>query len=150
VLDAGAIVAESGDRWFLSMVNVELAHTILAQDRPAEAAAAIARIDTVPAQCDPQWRIKRHAARALEAAGRSDHDHALQEAEAAVRVADQPELIVLAADAERTLAEVLRSAGREADAAAADARALVLDEAKGNSAAAAATRRFAALALPVT
>jgi DNA-binding SARP family transcriptional activator/tetratricopeptide (TPR) repeat protein len=151
VLDAGAIVAESGDRWFLSMVNVELAHAILAQDRPAEAAAAVARIDTVPAPCDPQWRIKRHAARALEAAGRSDHDHALQEAQAAVRVADQPELIVLAADAERTLAEVLRSAGREADATAAAARALVLDEAKGNSAAAAATRRrFAALALPVT
>jgi tetratricopeptide (TPR) repeat protein len=151
VLDAGAIVAESGDRWFLSMVNVDLAHAILAQDRPADAAAAVARIDTVPAPCDPQWTIKRHTARALVAASTHDHDRAVQEARAAVAAADHPELIVLAANAHRTLAEVLRTAGRDAEAAAAAGRALALDEAKGNTAAAAATRRrFAALALPVT
>jgi DNA-binding SARP family transcriptional activator len=150
VLDAGAIVAESGDRWFLSMVNVDLAHAILAQNRPADAAAAVARIDTVPAPCDPEWTIKRHAARALVAASADDLDRAIQEAHAAVRAADHPELILLAADAHRTLAEVLRAGGREAEAAAAVGRALALDEAKGNIAAAAATRRrFAALALPI-
>lgn len=150
VLDAGAIVAESGDRWFLSMVNVDLAHAILAQDRPADAAAAVARIDTAPAPCDPQWTIKRHGARALLASSRGDHDQAVREARAAADLADQPELILLAANAQRTLAEVLRGGGREADAADAGRSRPVLDEAKGNTAAAAATRqRFAALALPV-
>ena len=46
---------------------------------------------------------------------------------------------------------MLRAAGRDGEAAAAASRAIALDEAKGNLAAAAATReRFAALALPVT
>jgi hypothetical protein len=89
--------------------------------------------------------------RALLAVAQGDHDGALRDARAAVDLAADPELIVLAADPQRTLAEVLRAAGRDADAAAAAGRALALDEAKGNTAAAAATReRFAALALPVT
>jgi tetratricopeptide (TPR) repeat protein len=150
VLDADAIVAESGDRWFRSMVYVDVAHAILAQDRPADAAAAVARIDSVPAPCDPEWSIKRLRARALLAAGQGDHDGALRDARAAVELAADPTLIVFSADAQRTLAEVLRAAGRDGEAAAAAGRALALDEAKSNVAAAAATReRFAALALPV-
>jgi hypothetical protein len=76
---------------------------------------------------------------------------ALRDARGAVARAAGPELVVLAADAERTLAEVLRAAGRDGEAAAAAGRALALDAAKGNLAAAAATReRFGALPLPVT
>ena len=46
---------------------------------------------------------------------------------------------------------MLRAAGRVDEATAAAGRALALHEAKGNLAAAAATReRFAALALPMT
>jgi hypothetical protein len=146
----GAIVAESDDRWFLCMVNVDLAHAILAQDRPADAAAAVERIDMVPA---PWPAVDDQAPRRARprGGGTGDHDRAAQEARAAVRAADHPDLIVLAADAHRALAELLRTAGRDADAAAAAARALALDETKGNVAAAAATRqRFAALALAVT
>ena len=146
VLDAEAIVSESGDRWFLSIVHVDLAHAILAQGRLADAAEAVARIETVPAPCDPQWVIKRHSARALLATRHGDLEHALEEARAAVAVAGGTDLIVFAADAYRTLAEVLRAAGREEEAATAAGRALALDQAKGNTAAAAATRRrFAAL-----
>jgi hypothetical protein len=73
------------------------------------------------------------------------------DAKAAIDLAADPTLIVFAADAQRTLAEVLRAAARDGEAAAAAGRALALDEAKGNVAAAAATReRFAALALPVS
>ena len=72
---------------------------------------------TAPAPCDPQWTIKRHGARALLASSRGDHDQAVREARAAADLADQPELILLAANAQRTLAEVLRGGGREADAA---------------------------------
>ena len=63
VLDAEAIVSEAGDRRFLSIVHVDHEHAILAQGRHADAAEAIERIETVPAPCDAEWVIKRHAAR---------------------------------------------------------------------------------------
>ncbi|HYH88095.1 MAG TPA: hypothetical protein VEX67_02610 [Solirubrobacteraceae bacterium] len=53
-------------------------------------------------------------------------------------------LLVVKADAHRALAEVLHAAGRRDAAAEAAARALALDEAKGNEVAAAATRRWIA------
>ena len=59
ILDVEAIVSESGDRRFLSTVYVDLALAILAQGRHPEATEAVARIETVPAPCDPEWVIKR-------------------------------------------------------------------------------------------
>jgi tetratricopeptide (TPR) repeat protein len=146
VLDAEAIVSESGDRWFLSNVYVDLAHALLAQGRRADAAQAVERIETIPAPCDRQWVIKRHAARALVASQRGDQELGLREARAAVAAAEGTGMIVFGANAHRTLAEVLLAAGRDEAAATAAGRALALDQAKANTVAAAATRRrFASL-----
>ena len=140
-LDAEAIVAESGDRWFLSNLSIDLALAILAQGRHADAAAVAERIEAVPAPCDRQWVIKRHAVRALLASQRGDQEEGLREARAAVAAAEGTSLVVFCANAHRTLAEVLLAAGRDEEAVAAAGRALALDQAKGNAVAAAATRR---------
>ena len=141
VLDAEAIVSKAGDRRFLSIVHVDRAHTILAQGRHADAAEAVERIETVQAPCDAEWVIKRHAARALVAAHAGDHERGLEEARAAVAVADPTSLVVYSASAYRTLAGVLQAGGKPDEAATAARHALALDEAKGNTVAAAATRR---------
>jgi len=124
-------VAESGDRWFLSNLCIDLALAILAQGRHADAAEVAERVEAVPAPCDRQWVIKRHTVRALVASQRGDHDEGLQEARAAVAAAEGTGMVVFCANAYRTLAEVLLAAGR----------AIALDQAKGNAVAAAATRR---------
>jgi len=149
VLDAETIVSEAGDRRFLSIVHVDRAHAILAQGRHADAAEAVERIETVPAPCDAEWVIKRHAARALVAVQAGDHERGLEEARAAVAVADPTSLIVYSANAYRTLAAVLQAGGQTDEAATAARRALSLDEAKGNAVAAAATRRQFATLGPV-
>ena len=144
VLDAEAIVSEAGDRRFLSIVHVDHAHAILAQGRHADAVEAVERIETVPAPCDAEWVIKRHAARALVAVQAGDHERGLEEARAAVAVADPTGLVVYSANAYRTLAGVLQARGQTEEAATAARRALALDEAKGNAVAAARTRRHIA------
>jgi tetratricopeptide (TPR) repeat protein len=141
VLDVEAIVSESGDRWFLANVYVDLAHALLAQGRHADAAEAVAQIETVSAPCDRQWVIKRHAARALLAAQSGDQERGLEEARGAVAAAEGTSLIVFCADAYRALAEVLLAANHDEEASTAAGRALALDQAKGNTVAAAATRR---------
>ena len=146
LLDAEAIVSESGDRWFLATVYVDLAHAILAQGRHEDAAEAVARIETVPAPCDLQWVIKRHAARSLLAAQSGDLQRGLEEARMAVAAAEGTGMVVFCADAYRTLAEVLAAASRDEEASTAVGRALALDQAKANAVAASATRRrFASL-----
>jgi hypothetical protein len=99
------------------------------------------RVEAVPAPCDRQWVIKRHAVRALLASQRGDHDEGLREARAAVAAAEGTGMVVFCANAHRTLAEVLLAAGRDGEAATAAGRAIALDQAKGNTVAAAATRR---------
>jgi len=141
LLDAEAIVSESGDRWFLSTVYVDLAHAILAQGRHADAAEAVERIETLPAPCDRHWVIKRHSARALVAVQNGNLERGLEEARAAVAAAEGTGMIVFCANAYRTLAEVLLAASRSEEASAAAGRALALDQAKANTVAAAATRR---------
>ena len=139
--EAEAMVSGPGDCWYRAMVNVDFAHAIIAQGRNADAAAAVERIDLVPAPCDLQWIVKRHAGRARVAARAGDHARAVEEARAAVAAAEPCGLVLLKADAERTLAEALQAAGRNDEAVAAGRRALALDEAKQNLVAAAATRR---------
>ena len=130
VRDAGAMGGGAGDRWYESMITVELANTIIAQGRDVDAAAAVARIDAVPASCDLEWLAKRHVARARFAARAGDHAGAIEEARDAVTVAEPTGLFLLRADTYRTLAEVLREAGQPDEAAAAASGALALDEAK--------------------
>ncbi len=142
--EAERIVAGSGDRWYAAFIGVDVALAILAQGRTAEGAAAVARIETAAAPCDMEWVIKRHMARAMLAEQEGDGAGALAEAQAAVAAADETDLVVIAANAYRTLAAVERAAGRAPEAAAALTRALELDEAKGNAVAAATTRRLLA------
>ena len=144
VRDAEAMVGGPGDRWYQSMVNVDFAHAIIAQGRDADAVAAVERIDLVPAPCDLQWRIKRLAGRARVATRAGDHARAVDEARAAVAAAEPCGLVLVKADAERTLGEALRASGRIDEAKSALGRALALDEAKQNVVAAADTRRLLA------
>ena len=110
---------------------------ILAQHRVADAAEAVARIETLPAPCDAEWVIKRHTARALVATQAGERERGLEDARAAVVAAEKTALIVCCANAHRTLAELLWATGRTHAAATAVRRALALDEAKANAAAAA-------------
>ncbi len=144
VRDAEARVSGPGDRWYQAIVNVDLAQTILAQGRDADARAVLDQIDAVPAPCDVEWVIKRHLARAWVAMRAGDHAGALAEARAGVLVAEPTSLLLVRADAHRMLAEALRAAGRGEEAASAAREALALDERKGNLVAAAATRRVLA------
>ena len=59
------MVSGPGDRWYQAMVNVDLAQTVIAQGRTADAIAVVERIDAVPAPCDLEWAIKRHMARCM-------------------------------------------------------------------------------------
>ena len=142
--DAEARVSGPGDRWYQAMVNVDLAPTVIAQGRWADAAVVLERIEAMPAPCDVTWVIKRHTARAWVAMRAGDHAGALAEARAGVVVADPTSLLLVRADSHRMLAEVLRATGRGEEAASAAREALALDERKGNLVAAAATRRLLA------
>jgi ATP/maltotriose-dependent transcriptional regulator MalT len=146
VRDAEAIISGSETRWYEAFIYADIAHAVLAQGRLDEAAAAVARIETLPAPCDTEWSIKRHTARALLAARQGDPERGLADAHAAVAVGEATGLMICRANAHRTLAELLLACGRPEDAAASALRALALDEAKGNTVAAANTRgRFAGL-----
>ena len=134
---AERIAVEIGDRWFHSTILVDRAHAVLAQDRPAAAAEAVARIDDIPAPSDMEWRVKRHAARGKVAALEGDADRALREVRMATALADATEMLTFRADAHRDLAEVATRCDRHAEARAATATALALYEAKENVAAAA-------------
>ena len=134
--DAERVASEIGDRWFLSTILVDRAHVLLDQDRPADAAAAVARIEEVPAPNDLEWRIKRLAARGKLAAREGDAEQALTQARAAVALADPTEMFLFRADAWRDLAAVAHRVGEVEEAAAARATALRLYRAKGNVAAA--------------
>jgi hypothetical protein len=144
VRDAEAMVSGPGDRWYQAMIHVDLAPTVIAQGRWADAAAVLERIEAMPAPCDVTWVIKRHIVRARLAAHAGDSGAALAAAEAAVAVAEPTSLLLARADAQRALADAHRAARRSGDAAAALRRALALDERKGNLAAAARTERLLA------
>ena len=129
--DAERVADEIGDRWFHSTILVDRAHVLLAQDSRERAAAAVARIEEVPAPSDLEWRIKRHAARGKLAAREGEAERALEEARAAVALAEPTEMFLFRADAWRDLAEVADRVGEAEEAAAARATALRLYTGQG-------------------
>ena len=137
--DAERVAREIGDRLVPAPRScVDRAHVLLAQDRPAEAAAARwPRIDEVPAPNDLEWRIKRLAARGKLAAreGRAERGAGARPAPRS-RWPTRPSMFLFRADAWRDLAEVAERVGEAEEAAAARATALRLYRAKGNVAAA--------------
>jgi ATP/maltotriose-dependent transcriptional regulator MalT len=138
--DAERLAVEIGDRWFQSTILVDRAHATLARGNADAAAAAVARIDGVPAGSDMEWQVKRHSARGKLAALEGDSDLALSEARTATALADPTEMFTFRADAYRDLAEVGLRCGRHEEARAATATALALYDAKENGAAAARLR----------
>ena len=141
VRDAMQIIDQIHDQWFLSTALVDLAHAILRHRGWREARAAVAAIDEVPAPSDAEWVMKRHAARALVAAGEGRHTAAVEEARAATAAADRTSMLVYRADAHRALSLVLTAAEDASGAEIARSETLRLYAAKQNAAAAA---RFAA------
>ena len=139
--DARAHFADPDDHWYLSMIDSDLVHSLLAQDRVDDAAATIAELDARPIPCDAEWVVRRHMARAVIAARSGDPERGLEDAREAVAIADRTGLIVYRADAHTTHAELLAATGDAKAAARALCRALSLQEAKANTIAAAATRR---------
>ncbi len=140
--DAARVASEIGDRLFLATISVERAHVLLAQDRLADAAEAVARIDEGLAPNDLEWRVKRLTARARLAAREGRAEEALAQARAAVALADSSDMFIYRADAWRDLAEVTERLGEAGEAAVARATALRLYRAKGNLAAARRLARF--------
>ena len=140
--DAARVAGEIGDRLFLATIRVERAHVLLAQDRLAEAAEAVASIDEGLAPNDLEWRVKRLTARGRLAAREGRGEEALAEARAAVALADASDMFIYRADAWRDLAEVAERVGEPEEAAAARSTALRLYRAKGNVAAARQLTRF--------
>ncbi len=126
------LLAEMGERAFLSTVAGYLAHACLACGDPAEAeryarlcADAAAPDDNI-SQC--LWR----SVRAKLVARERDFDRALQYAREAVAVIAQTGDVPTRADRLVDLAEVSRLAGRPEEAAEALRRALALYEQKGH------------------
>ena len=109
-----------------------------------DAAAAVARIEAVPAPCDIEWVDQApHRARAWVAARAGDRAAGAREARGGGGAGRADRLLLVRADAQRTLAEVLPAAGRTTTRRG-RRPALALDERKGNVVAAAATRRLLA------
>jgi tetratricopeptide (TPR) repeat protein len=140
--DAARVASEIGDRLFQATIRVERAHVLLAQERLAEAAEAVARIDEGLAPNDLEWRVKRLTARGRLAAREGRAEEALTQARAAVALADSSDMFIYRADAWRDLAEVAERVGDAEEAAAARATALRLYRAKGNVAGARQLARF--------
>ncbi|HKE81260.1 MAG TPA: BTAD domain-containing putative transcriptional regulator [Solirubrobacteraceae bacterium] len=138
--DARTLVVDPEDRWYLSMIDADLTHVLLAQGRVSDAVATIAEMDARPISCDAEWVIRRHIARALVAARAGTPEAGLEDADAAVAGADRTGLIVTRAEAHRARAEVLAAIGHTEEAARAARRALRLYEAKAHTIAAASTR----------
>jgi DNA-binding SARP family transcriptional activator len=138
--DAQTLVSDPDDHWYLSMIQGDLSQALLAQDRLADAAAAVAEMDARPIPADAEWVIRRHIARALLAARTGERERGLEDARTAVAVADRTALMMNRANAHRTLAELLAMTGDADGAGRALRLALTLYEAKANTVAAAATR----------
>jgi hypothetical protein len=107
-----------------------LGRALLAQDRAAEA-EALSRASEALAGDDVKAAIAWRGVRAEALARRGEHDAAVDLARAAVDLAAATDGLLDHADARVALAAALRAAGRGADAAAEEAHAIELWDAKG-------------------
>jgi tetratricopeptide (TPR) repeat protein len=141
---AARVFREIGEGWFLSTVAVDLPRAVYEQGRYDDAMALLDDIDEVPAPTDREWQIKRTGVPARLLARRGRLDEAEQLARQGVALGADCEFVGLHADVLLDLAEVLRLAGRAAEAEAARDEAVSLYERKGNLAAARSARQLAA------
>ena len=116
----------------LSLVTVELSTALYHQGRYDEALELTAAFDEVPAPYDTEWQIKRRGIRAKALARRGELAEAETLAHEAVELAATTDFSTFHGDALIDLAEVLRIAGRAAEAKPAVEHAVTLYERKGN------------------
>jgi class 3 adenylate cyclase/tetratricopeptide (TPR) repeat protein len=107
-----------------------LGRALLAQGRAAEA-EALSHESEALAGDDLRAAVAWRGVRAEALAQRGEHAAAIEFARAAVEIAAATDALLYHADARTALAAALRAAGRMAEAAAEDARAIELWEAKG-------------------
>ena len=144
-LRAGLATLEAiGERGNRSTVAAYLAEALAAQEKDEEALGYASRSEQLSSDFDVTSHVAWRAARALVEARAGAFADAERLAREAVSRAAGTDYLNLHGDALARLADVLRLAGREREAAAAGVEAGVLYEAKGNVVAA---RRLAVTAL---
>jgi DNA-binding SARP family transcriptional activator len=126
---------EIGEGWFLATAACDLPRAVYEQGRYDDAFALAQEIDE-KTTFDRENGIRGHGIRARVLARRGELAEAEALARKAVRLGETSEFLVLHADALTDLAEVVRLAGRESEAASAMEEAVRLYERKGNVAAA--------------
>ena len=124
--------AEIVDNWYFVLASIDLAHAVCEQDRPAESLLILDESELHPSPPDWDIVVMRPAIRALALArlGRLEEAEAL--AKEAVGYAGGTQFLGYHADALTVLAEVLRLAGRPAEATSTFEEAAHLFDVKGN------------------
>jgi tetratricopeptide (TPR) repeat protein len=125
-------LAAMGEKFLLSSVSAYLGQAVVAQGRADEAEEISRTCEQVALADDAEAQSIWRRVRALARAQRGETDSAVtlaREAVEIIRLTDSP---LLQGDALLDLAEVLRSGGRDADAAEPLREALGLHESKGN------------------
>ncbi|MGH2635810.1 MAG: tetratricopeptide repeat protein, partial [Actinomycetota bacterium] len=135
------VIVELGERGFQATVAAELAHALVAQGRLDDAEVLTNLSEDIGAEDDLATQVMWRSARARILAGRGRAEDAEPLAREAVVLAEQTDDLNMRAETLLDLGEVLRTDGREEDAATAFARALELYEAKGNVVGAGDARR---------
>jgi len=123
---------EMGERGFLSTTAAELAQVAWAQGRHDEAERFVGISEESGAAADVATTVPAKGVRAKLLAREGRRDEAERVAREAVEASEGIDNLNMRGDALLDLAEVLRAAGREADAAGALEDAALLFEEKGN------------------
>jgi hypothetical protein len=133
-----------GERYLRSTVAGELVRALAAQDEVEEALSYSALAEEMAAEEDVASQALWRAGRARLLARTGETSSAVALAAEAVRLIEDTDAVITRADALSDQAEVLLLAGDTTAAERAAAAALDLHERKGNRAAVAGTRRWAA------
>jgi tetratricopeptide (TPR) repeat protein len=135
-------LAEMGEQGIQSTVAAALAHALIEQGRLGEAEEMVAASELAGAEDDVSTHVLGQSARARILAAQGRHEEAEHVARDAVGRAEETDDLNMRADAVLDLGRVLSEAGDRDGSVFAVEQALSLYEAKGNSAAVAAARRW--------
>jgi tetratricopeptide (TPR) repeat protein len=132
---------EMGEQGFQSTIAAELAHALVEQGKLDEAEATVNAGELAGAEDDLSTHVMSRSARARILAARGAYEVAERLGRDAVALSDETDDLNMRGDTLVDLGEILSAAGDRDGAAEALGSALALYEAKGNRAAARATRR---------
>jgi tetratricopeptide (TPR) repeat protein len=135
-------LAEMGEQGIQSTVAAALAHALIEQGRFDEAEEMVSASELAGAEDDVSTHVLGQSARARILAAQGRHEEAERIARKAVGRAEETDDLNMRGDTLLDLGQVLSEAGERDGAVFAVEQALGLYEAKGNSAAAAAARRW--------